>query len=52
VVADNRCWPEMLRVHYREGGSKFSPLVLKAKLRPWLYAWMPLRMKVWLRRVL
>ena len=29
-----------------------SPLVIKAKLRPLLYAWMPLRLKVWLRRVL
>jgi glycosyltransferase involved in cell wall biosynthesis len=52
VVADNRCWPEMLRVHYRDGGSRFSQLTLKAKLRPWLYAWMPLRLKVWLRRML
>lgn len=52
VVADNRCWPEMLRVHYRDGGSRFSPLVLKAKLRPLLYAWMPLRLKVWLRHML
>jgi glycosyltransferase involved in cell wall biosynthesis len=52
VVADNRCWPEMLRVHYRDGGSWFSPLVIKAKLRPMLYAWMPLRLKVCLRRVL
>jgi glycosyltransferase involved in cell wall biosynthesis len=52
VVADNRCWPEMLRVHYRDGGSWFSQLVFKAKLRPLLYAWMPLRLKVWLRRVL
>jgi glycosyltransferase involved in cell wall biosynthesis len=52
VLADNRCWPEMLRVHYRDGGSRFSRLVLKAKLRPLIYAWMPLRLKVWLRRVL
>jgi glycosyltransferase involved in cell wall biosynthesis len=52
VVADNRCWPEMLRVHYREGGSWFSWLVIKAKLRPLLYAWMPLRLRVRLRRVL
>ncbi len=52
VVADDRCWPEMLRVHYRDGGSTFSRLVLKAKLRPLLYAWLPLRMRVWLRRML
>ena len=52
VVADNRCWPEMLRVHYREGGSWFSWLVIKANLRHLLYAWMPLRLRVWLRRVL
>ncbi len=52
VVADNRCWPEMLRVHYREGGSWFSWLVIKAKLRPLLYAWMPLRLRVRLRRML
>jgi glycosyltransferase involved in cell wall biosynthesis len=52
VVADNRCWPEMLRVHFRDGGGMLSWLVVKAKLRPLLYAWMPLRLKVWLRRVL
>jgi glycosyltransferase involved in cell wall biosynthesis len=52
VVADNRCWPEMLRVHYRDGGTWLSWLTLKAKLRPLLYAWMPLRLKVRLRRML
>lgn len=52
VAADDRCWPEMLRVHYREGGSWLSPLVFKAKLRPLVYAWMPLRLRLWLRRVL
>jgi hypothetical protein len=52
VAADDRCWPEMLRVHYREGGSPFSALVFKAKIRPLLYAWLPLRLRVWLRRVL
>jgi glycosyltransferase involved in cell wall biosynthesis len=50
VISDDRCWPEMLRVHYREGGSPFSLLVLKAWLRPWLYAWMPLLMRLWIRR--
>ena len=52
VVSDDRCWPEMLRVHYRDGGSWFSRLVFKAKLRPLLYAWLPLRLRVWLRRML
>jgi glycosyltransferase involved in cell wall biosynthesis len=52
VVADERCWPEMVRVHYRDGGSRFSWLVLKARLRPLLYAWLPLRFRVWLRRML
>ena len=29
VAADDRCWPEMLRVHYREGGSPLSVIVAK-----------------------
>jgi glycosyltransferase involved in cell wall biosynthesis len=31
--ADDRCWPEMLRVHYRDGGSFVSLLVAKYYLR-------------------
>jgi glycosyltransferase involved in cell wall biosynthesis len=50
VVSDDRCWPEMLRVHYRDGGSPFSRLVFKAKIRPLVYAWMPLRLRLLLRR--
>jgi len=50
VLSDDRCWPEMLRVHYREGGSPLSMLVLKAKIRPWSYAWLPLRLRLWIRR--
>lgn len=49
VAADERCWPEMLRVHFREGGSWFSWLVLKAKLRPLVYSWLPLRSRLWVR---
>ena len=49
VVADNRCWPEMLRVHYREGGSWFAPIVFKAKIRPLVYGWLPMKLRVWLR---
>jgi glycosyltransferase involved in cell wall biosynthesis len=33
VTADDRCWPEMLRVHYRDGGSLFSILVAKYYIR-------------------
>lgn len=52
VLSDDRCWPEMLRVHYREGGSRLSPLVFKARIRPMIYAWLPLRLRVWLRKLL
>lgn len=33
IDADARCWPEMLRVHYRDGGSWFAPIVGKYYLR-------------------
>lgn len=33
LVADDRCWPEMLRVHFREGGSLFSAIVAKYLVR-------------------
>lgn len=33
IAADARCWPEMLRVHYREGGGTLAPIVLKSGLR-------------------
>lgn len=33
ILADDRCWPEMIRVHYRNGGSFFSVIVAKYYLR-------------------
>jgi glycosyltransferase involved in cell wall biosynthesis len=33
ISADERCWPEMLRVHYRDGGGFFSPIVMKYLIR-------------------
>ena len=33
IAADDHCWPEMLRVHYRDGGSKCAPIVAKYWLR-------------------
>ena len=33
VAADDRCWPEMIRVHYRDGGSFFSIIMAKYYLR-------------------
>jgi glycosyltransferase involved in cell wall biosynthesis len=29
ISADDRCWPEMMRVHWRDGGSWLSPIVFK-----------------------
>lgn len=52
VIADDRCWPEMVRVHYRDGGSRLSLLTFKARIRPLLYAWLPLRLRLRLRRML
>jgi glycosyltransferase involved in cell wall biosynthesis len=52
VSSDDRCYPEMLRVHYREGGSRFSRLYLKAAVRPWIYSWLPLRIKILLRKMI
>jgi len=33
IAADDRCWPEMLEVHYRDGGSFFSVIVAKYYIR-------------------
>lgn len=33
ITADDRCWPEMVRIHYRDGGSFFAPIVAKYYVR-------------------
>jgi glycosyltransferase involved in cell wall biosynthesis len=48
--ADDRCWPEMLKVHYREGGSWFSTLVFKSYIRSLFYGRLSLQARLWLRR--
>lgn len=52
VAANDRCWPEMVRVHRREGGSWFSWLAFKAFIRPHIYAWLPVPIRIRLRKYL
>ena len=33
IAGDAHCWPEMLRVHYRNGGTWFSPIVARYYIR-------------------
>jgi glycosyltransferase involved in cell wall biosynthesis len=33
ILADERCWPEMMRLHYRDGGSFLSIITAKYYLR-------------------
>jgi glycosyltransferase involved in cell wall biosynthesis len=42
----HRCWPEMMRVHFRDGGSVFSILFAKYILRRILEPVMPWRMRM------
>ncbi len=51
IRSEDRCYPDMLRVHQRETGRRFSWLFLKAKVRPLIYTWMPLRLRLFLRRI-
>jgi glycosyltransferase involved in cell wall biosynthesis len=52
IRADERCYPDMIRVYQRETGRRWSWLMLKAKLRPLVYTWLPLRFRLRLRRIL
>jgi len=33
IFADKQCWPEMLQIHFRDGGSKLALIVFKYYLR-------------------
>lgn len=50
TTADARCWPEMLRVHEREGGTWLSVMRAKAVIRSLTYSQFPVRWRVWLRQ--
>jgi len=50
VAADNRCWPEMLKVHYREGGSWFSAIQAKYYVRKAIEPFRRLRMLLRLQK--
>jgi hypothetical protein len=52
VASDDRCYPEMLRVHRREGGGWLSRLRLKAAVRRAAYGWLPLGLRIHLRRMI
>ncbi len=49
IVNDDRCYPDMLRVQMREGGSWWSWMRLRYLVRKATYAWMPIRLRIWLR---
>jgi glycosyltransferase involved in cell wall biosynthesis len=51
VRFDDRCYPDMLKVYQRETGRWFSWLWLRAKARRIFYAWLPLRARLFLRRI-
>jgi glycosyltransferase involved in cell wall biosynthesis len=52
MTVASRCWPEMMRVHFRDGGSVFSILYAKYLVRRIVEPVMPLRMglrRAWFR---
>jgi glycosyltransferase involved in cell wall biosynthesis len=51
IAADGRCWPEMLRVHYRDGGNFLSPIVAKYYVRKALAPLWNLRRRWMLRHL-
>jgi glycosyltransferase involved in cell wall biosynthesis len=52
IINDDRCYPDMLRVLEREGGSWFSVLRLRMITRKLMYSWMPWKFRLRLRKLL
>jgi glycosyltransferase involved in cell wall biosynthesis len=52
IVNDDRCYPDMLRVLEREGGSWFSILRLRMLARKLMYSWLPWKFRLRLRKLL
>ena len=52
IVNDDRCYPDMLRVLEREGGSWFSMLRMRMYARKIMYSWMPWKFRLRLRKTL
>lgn len=51
IVNDDRCYPDMIRVYEREVGKGFSRIKLRAVMRRWFYAWLPLKVRIRLRNI-
>jgi glycosyltransferase involved in cell wall biosynthesis len=51
MAADDRCWPEMMRVYYRDGGSKFGLMPFKYQLRKILAPYLNARLRRRLKQV-
>jgi hypothetical protein len=52
IVNDDRCYPDMLRVLEREGGSWLSWMRLRMITRKMLYSWLPWKFRLRLRKIL
>lgn len=52
VLNDDRCYPDMIKVYEREMGKGFSRLHLRALTRRLFYAWLPWRLRLWLRKAM
>jgi uncharacterized protein YqjF (DUF2071 family) len=52
IVNDDRCYPDMLRVLEREGGSWLSMMRMRMYARKMFYTWMPWKFRLRLRKMI